>query len=115
LAKVCLAADDTNIGDAKLAVRHAVAGLKLRENDRLFRSACKRAAEALEAWLSEAGQSDAEGHYLLAIALAQLGRGEEAHQFWERGEALFGEREKQPDDSLVEVREEARLAIVASQ
>jgi tetratricopeptide (TPR) repeat protein len=115
LVKVCLAADDTKIADAKVAVRHAVAGLKLKENDRPFRSACQRAAEALEAWLSEAGQSDAEGHYLLAIALAQLGQDEEASHSWKRGEALFGEQEQQPDDSLAELREEARLAIAASQ
>ena len=115
LTKVCLAADDTNIGDAKMAVRYAVAGLKLREKDGLFRSACKRAAEALQAWLSEAGQNDPEGHYLLAIALAQLGRDEESQQFWERGEALFDEQAQQPGDSLAELREEARLAIAASQ
>jgi tetratricopeptide (TPR) repeat protein len=115
LAKVCLAADDTNIGDAKVAVRHAVAGLKLKENDQLYRTVCQRAAEALEVWLSEAGQNDPEGHYLLAIALAQLGRGEEAHEFCRRGEALFDQQEQQPDDSLAELWEEARLAIAAGQ
>ena len=112
LTNLCLAAD---MGDAKAAVRHAVAGLKLKENDQWLSTACQRAAEALQAWLSDAGQNDPEGHYLLAIALAQLGPVEEARQFCERGDALFAEQEQQPDDSLNELREEARLAIEAGQ
>lgn len=46
-----------------------------------------------------------------SIALAQLERHEEAHQVWKRAEALFAEQEQQPDDSLAESREEARLAM----
>lgn len=116
IAEVYLKSADGLEPDPKKAVRHAVTALKLSGGkETMLRGTCQKAADALQHWMPEARQDDAEAHYLLAIVLGHLQRDEEARQFWEQAETLFSQQEKEPADSFSELREEARLLVAAGE